>query len=98
MRTALYCFLFSVSVFGGCGASEESIRAEISSAGTCTQAADCAVVGTYCPYGCSIVVNKNEVERIRKLLESNTSNTCLYDCVPLKSIACENGACVAKFQ
>lgn len=94
MRTALFSLLFLV----GCGASEESIRAEIRSAAACSQASDCAVVGTYCPYGCSIVVNKSEVERIRKLLEANSNNTCVYDCAVQTSIACENGACVGKYQ
>jgi hypothetical protein len=81
-----------------CGRSEGEVRSEIARAATCTQASDCAVVGSYCPYGCSIVVNKSEVERIQKLLEANMNNTCLYDCAQLKSIACEGGACVAKFQ
>lgn len=94
MRYLLVCLLAAT----GCGASEESIRSEIAQANTCERAEDCANVGTYCPYGCNILVNKSQASRIRALLEANNKNTCQYDCIALASIACENKICVAKLQ
>ena len=79
-----------------CGPTQDEIRAEIRSANTCTTASDCSNVGTYCPYGCNILVNKSQAERIRQLLESNHENNCAFDCIPLQSIACENQICVVK--
>jgi hypothetical protein len=80
-----------------CGPSEDAIREEIRIAGRCSVAADCVDIGSYCPYGCSIVVHKDEADRLRRYLQANTKNTCLYDCAQLKSITCDAGQCRANF-
>lgn len=92
-------FLGLVLLFAAaCGASESDIRNEIAKASTCSAPSDCIDAGSYCPYGCNILVNKSEVDHIRALLQANSNNTCLYDCAQLLSIACENQHCVGKYQ
>jgi hypothetical protein len=97
MRIALIALGLGAIGFSGC-TSEASIRAEIASANTCTQATDCVSVGTYCPYGCDILVNASQADRIQSLLESHNDNTCQYDCASLSWISCDAGACVGHFE
>jgi hypothetical protein len=52
------------------------------------------VVGSKCPFGCNIVVNVNEQQEIKNLIESYESN-CIYGCVLIKneSIMCVKNKC-----
>ena len=84
-------------VLAGCGVSEDAVREEIRVAGHCSVAADCVDIGSFCPYGCSIVVHRDEADRMRRYLQANNKNTCLYDCAQLKSITCDSGQCKANF-
>jgi hypothetical protein len=77
--------------------SSDEVQAEIRIAGRCTVAGDCVDIGSFCPYGCSIVVHKDEAERMRQFLAGQAKNSCLYRCAPLKAIACEAGQCRAEF-
>ena len=92
-RWSLFATLFFIS----CGLSDDAIRQEIRTAGMCSAASDCVDIGSYCPFGCSVVVHKDEADRIRRLLVGNARNNCLYDCARLKAIACEAGQCTAQF-
>jgi hypothetical protein len=89
--------LWGLLLLSACGLSEDAIREEIRISGRCATAADCVDIGSYCPYGCSIVVHKDEAERMRRFLQANAKNTCLYDCAQLQSISCEAGQCKANF-
>ncbi len=89
--------LFAGLLLGSCGLSESEIREEIRIAGHCSTAADCVDIGSFCPYGCSIVVHKDEADRLRRLLSAYAKNNCLYDCAELKAIRCEAGQCRAQF-
>ena len=89
--------LLSTLFFVSCGLSDDAIRQEIRTAGMCSAASDCVDIGSYCPFGCSVVVHKDEADRIRRLLLGNARNNCLYDCAQLKAITCEAGQCQAKF-
>ena len=93
-----HLLLFWLAFCAACGVTEADIHEEIRQANTCSTVSDCGDAGSYCPYGCNVLVNKGQVERIRQLLQANSNNTCLYDCALLKSIACENQVCVAKYQ
>lgn len=90
-------WVFGALVLLACGLSESDVRDEIRIAGRCLVATDCVDIGSYCPYGCSIVVQKDEADRMRHLLSAQAKNTCLYDCAVLKSITCEQGQCRANF-
>lgn len=73
------------------------IEREIVKAGYCEADSDCVVAANQCPFGCYITVNKNEVERIRGLVSSFNS-TCVYSCVELKDVICENKKCRAVWE
>jgi hypothetical protein len=87
-----------LGVLSGCGTSEADVREEIRKANTCATVADCEDVGSHCPYGCNVLVNRTHAEHIRQLLRRSSNNTCQYDCAQLLSIACEAGVCVGKYQ
>lgn len=89
--------IWILCVLAGCGVSDDAVREEIRVAGHCRVAADCVDIGSFCPYGCSIVVHKDEADRMRRYLQANSKNTCLYDCAQLKSITCDLGQCKANF-
>lgn len=80
----------------GCSPSESDIKQEIESARACQADTDCVDVGTACPFGCSIVVNKSDADHIRDLLDGYTS-TCAYDCAQPTSTVCEKNLCTNKF-
>lgn len=76
------------------GPSEWDIRREINAANTCTVDADCAEVGSVCPFGCHISVNKAESARIQALLETYPSD-CAYSCIAIDRIECISNRCMA---
>jgi len=49
-------------------------------------------VGTECPFGCNILVNAAEVDRIRGLLEDH-DESCAYDCMAPTIVVCTAGRC-----
>ncbi len=91
----LFCFAFLVTA--GCGFSHDYINHEIKNAKACTKDTDCISVGSKCPFGCSIVVNKTESYRIGSLVD-NYSTNCAYDCLPPDKVVCENKMCVQKYK
>lgn len=87
-----------LALVAGCNPTESQVRAEISAGQTCAVAAECVDLGAYCPFGCNIVVHRDQADRIRALLVSYRSDdSCVYDCAALQSIACEAGRCMAKY-
>lgn len=68
------------------------IKSEIKKANYCEIDSDCVDVGGKCPFGCYVYVNKNEVEKISKLIESYDSN-CIYGCVLCKTVVCQDNKC-----
>ena len=73
---------------------ELQIKNEINKANYCSINSDCQDAGGKCPFGCYIFVNKNEVEKTSKLINSYNSN-CVYDCVGNITPICKNNKCVA---
>ena len=76
----------------GCAPSEDEIQEEIDEAGHCTAASECVDIGTECPFGCNILVNAAEADRIRGLLEDH-DESCAYDCMAPTTIQCTAGRC-----
>jgi hypothetical protein len=72
--------------------NESRIKSEIGKANYCEIASDCVDAGGKCPFGCYSYVNKNEVSRISKLIESFDSN-CVYGCLACPNVTCENKKC-----
>jgi hypothetical protein len=103
MRRRLCVLLLSIGGLGGtsCGPSESSLRQEIDQANHCQVASDCADAGSVCPFGCNILVHKDEVAAIRARLrayEMGGGSRCAYDCRALQSIQCTAGRCVGVYQ
>ena len=77
---------------------ERYIKNEIAKANYCEAASDCQMVArSQCPFGCYVHVNKNEAERIGKLLEDYENSpyrtSCEYLCIEFNGIECVNNAC-----
>ena len=72
--------------------NESRIKAEIAKANYCEVDSDCVDAGGKCPFGCYAYVNKNEVSRISKLIQSFNSK-CIYDCLACSTVICENNKC-----
>ena len=72
---------------------ENNIKKQIDKANFCTENSDCINAGSKCPFGCWNYVNKNEVERISKLINSFDSK-CVYGCINCEKSICENNKCV----
>ena len=95
---SLLAVLAAGALAAGCGPSEDTVREEIEAARYCDVESDCENIGGQCPFGCFIVVNQAESERILDLLEDYENwhtEECMYDCMILVGIACEAGQCVA---
>jgi len=76
---------------------ESNIKSAIEKANYCEVDSDCVDAGGKCPFGCYVYVNKNEVEQISKLIESYDSR-CIYSCVSLSEVVCENNRCKEIFE
>jgi tryptophan-rich sensory protein len=73
----------------------DSIKAEINKANYCSSDRDCIVIDSKCPFDCIVTVNKDQSERISKLINSYQSK-CAYGCALLTGAACREGKCVLK--
>jgi hypothetical protein len=77
--------------------SEQSVKSEIEEARVCSTANDCVGLGAHCPFGCDVVVNKTEAERIQDLMnqysDAQNGGECLYDCLQSGPIVCDAGLC-----
>lgn len=74
---------------------EPVVMKEIERANFCQKDGDCAIVGSKCPFGCNIVVNKDHADRIGFIMESYKSN-CIYNCVAAEP-KCVNRRCKTVF-
>jgi hypothetical protein len=73
--------------------SKYYIYNEINRANYCEVKEDCVNAGGKCPFGCRILVNKNEANYIKKIV-SSYKEKCIYDCMPPGEIKCENNKCL----
>lgn len=87
-------------VLTACLPTENKVQAEIDDAAFCDVPEDCVSVGSQCPFGCNILVNESEAERIDGLLDRyNRSHpvSCVYDCAAMLDVACEQNQCVGVY-
>ncbi|MEI8364164.1 MAG: hypothetical protein WCF78_01775 [archaeon] len=102
---AVIVIIISVLIFLFCtGPSEKRVNQEIKNANFCFISDDCLQIDGSCPFGCTILINKNEETRIRDLIFEYHKNklslsTCVYDCPvydrpQFKSINCVDNKCV----
>lgn len=84
--------LLAVFLLTGCMSAEAQIKQEIADANYCDVAADCVDAGGKCPFDCYIFVNKNEVERIKTMVEGYESK-CMYSCLMMKGVECVDHKC-----
>ncbi|MEI8364162.1 MAG: hypothetical protein WCF78_01765 [archaeon] len=76
--------------------TEKQINKEIIKANYCSVKEDCSAKLGACPFGCNILINKNEETRIQKLITRYYVNNegCAYDCGPIKNFGCITGKCI----
>ena len=97
---AVIVIIIGVLIFLFCtGPTEKKVNQEIKNANFCSTLDDCVDIGGSCPFGCTILINKNEETRIRDLISEYYKNkiglgTCVYDCLQLKGITCVDNKCV----
>ena len=65
----------------GIGTGEDTIRSEIEKATSCATNEDCVNLGSKCPLGCEILVNRTEAVRIKPMLDSYQEE-CEFNCAP----------------
>ncbi|NCC71551.1 hypothetical protein EOM09_08320 [bacterium] len=90
----IFLILFSISIlfFLEPKIKISQINYEIKKANYCEIDSDCINAGGKCPFGCYIYINKNEFEKISKLI-SNYESNCVYDCINCEKAICENNKC-----
>lgn len=71
---------------------EKEIDRAIEEAKYCEKKDDCAKIESQCPFGCWVVVNKNETERIRNMIHSYESY-CAYGCTEPEGYDCIENKC-----
>ena len=86
------CLFIATVLAAACAPSEDEIQEEIDEANHCTTADECVDVGTECPFGCNILVNAAEADRIRAMLEDH-QESCAYDCLAPTIVTCTAGQC-----
>ena len=74
--------------------NENYIRAQIQKSDYCGNKEDCVLVDSKCPFGCYIYSNAKEAARIKKLIDSYSSN-CMYTCIQCSDVECREGRCAA---
>ncbi|MBN2881259.1 hypothetical protein JXM83_04360 [Candidatus Woesearchaeota archaeon] len=88
-------FVLVLVFLTSCTNQAEIIKNKINDSNYCETKDDCVDLGGKCPFDCYIYVNKNEVEKIRPLVESYESN-CVYDCVYCPDVTCTGEKCIPK--
>lgn len=74
--------------------SEFYIKGQIDKANYCNVKEDCVDAGSKCPFGCYNYVNKNEVGRISKMIDSYSGTKCVYSCLYCPGVECRNNKCI----
>ncbi|MBI2971833.1 MAG: hypothetical protein HYY37_05430 [Candidatus Aenigmarchaeota archaeon] len=82
----------SVIIVAGSGVSAAYVQEQINRSNYCAAEADCVDIGSKCPFGCHILVNKNEAAKVTALVNEYTSN-CIYSCVETAGMRCFNSRC-----
>lgn len=73
---------------------KEDIEGEIRKSNYCDTKNDCIRANDSCSLGCDVVVNRNKVERINKLIDI-IKGKCLADCGDVETdLACVNNKCM----
>jgi len=75
----------------------DSVENAIEDANYCETVDECVDIGSYCPFGCTILVNEAEADRIERKIEAWDAvhpGQCMYDCVAISGYDCAEGKCV----
>jgi hypothetical protein len=87
-----------------CAKLEKEIEKEIEKANYCERDEDCIVAYFDCPFGCGSFINKNEKERLWKMVNKyrkyglkRICPLCVYECMGYSGeLACINKKCLPK--
>lgn len=100
MRALFACLFFLLSLTA-CEEklpplTEAQVWDEIMRSTYCNTAEDCVQFYPGCPFGCGLVVSKNDSERVREAIRAYAGPRCVYSCVALEyKITCSNHTCGA---
>jgi len=72
--------------------TEQYITGQINEANYCDTNNDCALAIRKCPFGCYILVNKSELDRINGLIDGHLQR-CVLTCAKLDEFTCFEGKC-----
>ncbi len=74
---------------------EEFIQSQMDKANYCSVKEDCVLAERKCPFGCNILVNKNELDKINRMI-GEYKQTCNLTCASLRYYGCDLNKCVEK--
>ncbi|MGM5488633.1 MAG: hypothetical protein ACQESG_06810 [Nanobdellota archaeon] len=84
-------FFALLLILWGC-TTDDQVREEIETANYCETTDECVNLGSHCPFGCYVLVNEAESDRIQGLLDSYSGPECVYGCVRC-NVSCINKSC-----
>lgn len=97
----MFLIIIGLFVFLKIRYSDDNVSNIISKANYCQTSEDCEVVSGQCPLGCQFVVNKHEVNNVKRVLKmyrlTSLLNTCLYQCNPVTTVQCLDNKCTPQY-
>ena len=80
-------------------ATEASISAALEHANTCEVPEDCVNLGSVCPFGCNLVVNADEADKLRQRLNTylDHAESCMQTCEQATAVDCVAFRCEAVY-
>ena len=85
-------YLFCLLLLTACNV-QYNVELQLDEANYCEVANDCISIGQKCPFGCNILVNKEEADIMQRKLNALPDTRCTYDCIKISEIVCEENKC-----
>lgn len=79
----------------------QEVETAIGQAQQCKTREDCAPLGSPCPFGCNLAVDKTQTSHLLEMIheyKTKTENFCSYNCPVPAGYACYKGRCIAEAQ
>lgn len=93
-----YFIVFLFLLLSACTVQQD-VEKQIETANYCNTPDDCVNLGSRCPFGCDILVNKNEADIVKRKLNALPQiNRCNYNCVMPSLIECQENKCIPIYE
>lgn len=81
----------------GCFPTENRVERFIDEANYCETADECVNLGSYCDFGCYVLVNEAEAEDVQRRIDNyydTHPDNCALDCIAADGFDCVGRTCV----